>query len=112
MTDPSLILRRANVSRKGGEWQHEDCDVFDGDRNVGRIFLDANHMWFWGVSFPLTGRKSYGQAPSIEEAKAAFRAEYEAGRVSGETAAPASSWTDEGRTVRRRCPPASSCVRC
>jgi hypothetical protein len=34
-------------------------------------------IWFWGVSFMLTGRKSYGRADSLEEAEAAFRAEYE-----------------------------------
>jgi hypothetical protein len=82
MPDPALILHRANVSRKGGTWQHEDFDVLDGDRYVGRIFLvdsfDGNETWFWGVSFPPTNRKSYGQANSLELAKAAFRAEYEA----------------------------------
>jgi hypothetical protein len=30
------------------------------------------------VSFQLTGPKSYGHAPTLDEAKAAFRAEYEA----------------------------------
>ena len=29
-----LVLRRANVSRKGGPWQHDDFDVFDGERDV------------------------------------------------------------------------------
>jgi hypothetical protein len=77
MSDPALILRRANVSRKGGNWQHEDYDAFDGDREVGRIFLDANSAWFWGVNFQITGRKSYGQVMTPDEAKAAFRAEYE-----------------------------------
>jgi hypothetical protein len=75
-----LILRRANVARKGGPWQHEDYDVFDGDRDVGRIYLiDSNagaETWFWGVSFQVTGRKSYGRAESLDEAKTAFRAEY------------------------------------
>jgi hypothetical protein len=66
------------VSRKGGAWQHEDYDVFDGERCVGRIFLDASNAWFWCVDFQLTGRKSYGHAPTLDEAKAAFRAEYEA----------------------------------
>ena len=73
----ALTLRRANASRKGGEWQHEDYDVLDGERDVGRIFLQASGTWFWGVSFDLTGRKSYGDAGSLDEAKAAFRAEYE-----------------------------------
>jgi hypothetical protein len=77
-----LILRRANVSRKGGPWQHEDYDVFDGDRDVGRIYLVHSEAraetWFWGVSFQITKRKSYGYALTLKEAKAAFRAEYEA----------------------------------
>jgi hypothetical protein len=82
MPDPTLILRRANVSRISGQWQDEDYDVFDGDREVGRIYLIDSEAgrgsWFWGVSFQVTKRKSYGYATSLEEAKAAFRAEYEA----------------------------------
>ena len=80
MSDLTLTLRRANVSRKGGLWQHDDYDVFDGDREVGRIYrLNAHtERWFWGVSFLKTNRKSYGHALSLEEAKAAFKADYEA----------------------------------
>jgi hypothetical protein len=80
MADSTLILRRANVSRKGGSWQHEDYDVFDGERCVGRIFLDANGTWLWGLSFEfhLTGRKSYGHAATLEEAKAGVPAKYSA----------------------------------
>jgi hypothetical protein len=79
----NLILRRANVSRKGGPWQQEDYDVFDGDQNVGRIYCvnayAGRESWFWGLSFSfqLTARKSYGHVPTLEEAKAAFKAEYE-----------------------------------
>ena len=72
-----LTLRRASVSRSSGSWSDDDFDVFDGDRVVGRIFFQAHGKWFWGVSFTLTGRKSYGDADSIDEAKALFRAEYE-----------------------------------
>jgi hypothetical protein len=64
-------------SRKGGNWDESDYDIFDGERCTGRIFLDANHTWFWGVSFQLTGLKSYGHAATLDEAKAGFRAEYE-----------------------------------
>ena len=39
MSDVALILRRAHVSRISGQWQDEDYDVFDGDRDVGRIYL-------------------------------------------------------------------------
>jgi hypothetical protein len=41
--------------------------VFDGERDVGRIFRQDG-QWFWGVSFQLTGRKSYGHAPTLDEA--------------------------------------------
>jgi hypothetical protein len=75
-----LTLRRASASRISGSWQHEDYDVFDGDRDVGRIYLmhayGGTETWFWGVSFDLTHRNSYGRAKSLDEAKAAFRAEY------------------------------------
>jgi hypothetical protein len=79
MSAPVLILRRAMFSRVSGNSQREDYNVFDGDRNVGRIYRMNAHdeIWFWGVSFDLTNRKSYGRANSLEEAKAAFRAEYE-----------------------------------
>ena len=38
MPDATLIVRRASVSRKGGSWDDNDFDVFDGDRDVGRIY--------------------------------------------------------------------------
>jgi len=53
-SDSALVLRPAQ-SRKRGEPQHDD---FDGDRNVGRIYL------------------VHSEATSLEEAKEAFRAEY------------------------------------
>jgi hypothetical protein len=80
MSVPALILRRAQA-RKSGELQSEDYDVFDGDRDVGRIYLvhaaDRAETWFWGVSFQITKRKSYGYASTLEQASAAFRVEYE-----------------------------------
>jgi hypothetical protein len=82
MSDPALILRLAQVARKRGTLQSDDYDVFDGDRDVGRIYLihatDRAEIWFWGISFQLTKRKSYGYASTLEEAKTAFRVEYEA----------------------------------
>jgi hypothetical protein len=76
----TLVLRRASVSRQGGEWNDDDFDVFDGEREVGRIYrVNAAHeVWFWGVSFLLTNRTSYGHAPTLDEAKAEFKTEYEA----------------------------------
>jgi hypothetical protein len=81
VSNPTLILRRARVSRKGGRWQRDDFGEFDGERDVGRIYRldDRPHSaWFWGVSSQLTGRKSCGHVTSRDEAKGAFKAEYEA----------------------------------
>ena len=78
-----LVLRRPSISRPSGSWSETDFDVFDGERDVGRIFQQADGSWFWGVSFQLTGRKSYGHAPTLDEAKAAFRVEYEAWKKLG-----------------------------
>jgi hypothetical protein len=93
---PTLLLRRANISRKGGPWQHDDYDVFDGTAgaDVGRIFQRADGSWFWGVSFQLTRRKSYGSAASLDEAKAAFRAEYERAASSAPTRPNWKDWQE------------------
>jgi hypothetical protein len=79
MPATTLILRSANSSREGGDWNDEDFEVFDGDRLVGRVYRvnSPDDIWFWGVSFMLTNRKSYGHAASFNEAKAACRSEYE-----------------------------------
>jgi hypothetical protein len=80
---PQLILRRAQGHRPG-DWGLDDYDVFDGERDVGRIYRvnAATELWWWGVSFMLTGRKSYGTADTRDEAMAAFKAEYERCQIS------------------------------
>ena len=54
---------------QSGPWSEHDFDVFDGERDIGRIYLvDAyggNETWFWDLSFQLTGRKSYWHAASL-----------------------------------------------
>ncbi len=32
-----LTLKRASKFRPGGPWDHDDYDMFDGDRHIGRI---------------------------------------------------------------------------
>ena len=80
MSNPALILRRAKV-RKRGELQLDDYDVFDGDYEVGRIYLvhaeNRAETWFWNISFQITKRKSYGYASSLQAAKAASQEEYD-----------------------------------
>jgi hypothetical protein len=52
MSEPALILRRANLSRPCGSWSATDYDVFDGDRDVRCIYLidgyGVNETWFGG----------------------------------------------------------------
>jgi hypothetical protein len=68
LPDPALIFRRVT-----GRRQHDDYDVFDGDRDVGRIYFvevgSGDGRWFWNVSFEITGRKSFGHAATLDEAK-------------------------------------------
>ena len=88
-----LHRRRRDQSRakvppaSAGPGPGYDFDVFDGEPGVGRIFRQANGAWFWGVRFQLTGVKSYGTAPTLDAAKAAFKVEYE--RWSEESGLPA-----------------------
>jgi hypothetical protein len=81
VSDLTLVLRRANGSRKGAHWQDDDDDVFDSEHDVGRVYLvnsnASTETWFWGVSFLLTNRNSYGHAPTLDAAKSAFKAEFE-----------------------------------
>jgi hypothetical protein len=37
-----LALRRASISRPSGSWAETDFDVFDGERDVGRIFQQTD----------------------------------------------------------------------
>ena len=69
-----LLLRHANASRQGGPWQHDDFDVLDGERHVGRIYLvDAyggNETWFGASASSLPGARATGTPRRL--AKAAF----------------------------------------
>ena len=73
-----LVLRRANIFRKGGPWQQEDYDVFDAEQNVGQIYCvnayARKESWFWGRELPTDGQEVLRQ---LDAAKAAFKAEYE-----------------------------------
>jgi hypothetical protein len=78
----ALVLRRANVARKGGHRQQDDFEVYDDDGVVGRLYRVANEdLWFWGISFNLADRKNYGHADSLDAAKAAFQVRYRAWRA-------------------------------
>jgi hypothetical protein len=67
----TLVLRRAQGPRPGG-WDAHDYGVLDDGREVGRIYRinAAPEIWWWGMSFMLTGRKRH-------DATAVFQAEHE-----------------------------------
>jgi hypothetical protein len=74
----TLVPRRAQGHRPG-DWGPRDYDVLDDGRTVERIykFNAATEIWRWGISLPLNSCEIYGDAPTREDAMAAFRAEYE-----------------------------------
>ena len=74
-----LVLRHISESRLSATWSEDDFNVFDGERELGRIYRvtdEPTSHWFWGLSFQLIRRKSYGYALSLDEATAAFKSEY------------------------------------
>jgi hypothetical protein len=54
----------------------DDFVVIDADRSVGRIYQTnaLQEDWFWGASLDVVGETMRGHAPSLDEAKAAFKA--------------------------------------
>jgi hypothetical protein len=68
---------------------------------VYRVVDRPDSDWFWGVSFQLTGRKSYGHAPTLDQAKAAFKAEYLAWKAEMNCKCDAAITAVEGYGARR-----------
>lgn len=66
MSDPALFFAAPIYHTLPAE---TDYDVFDGDRNVRRIYLicgyGGNEIWFSG----LTGRKNYGHVSTLNNAR-------------------------------------------
>jgi len=74
-----LILKRGNLSRRGGQWRDDDFDVLENGVVVGRIFcLDAvgpqGRPWMWasGHSAAAVKRAAHGYEPPREAAMQAF----------------------------------------
>ena len=74
MPNATLILRRANVSRKGGHWNDDDYDVFDGDAS-GASFWTPTTPGFGASIFRSPAARAMATR-TLDEAKAAFRKEY------------------------------------
>lgn len=72
-----LTLRRTRIPGAG----EDDWSVLLDGREIGRIYRAPNRAgdpWFWGLNrFPSSAANS-GFAPSLDEAKARFKARWEA----------------------------------
>jgi hypothetical protein len=64
------------------DWQDDDHAVADGETRVGRICrekLPAGAKWCWFLqTAPVAPPPNSGSADTLDEAKVAFRARYEA----------------------------------
>ena len=74
----SLILKRASVSRRSGEWSDDDYDVLADDVVVGRIMkaaakpADASWLWTLAYGYHEDRTPTHGYEPTREAAMAAF----------------------------------------
>ena len=82
--DQILTLLRASKHRPGGPWSDDDYDVADAEGPVGRIMWTASSYtagrdrpWFWSIICKVPNEPTdRGNAASLEEAMAAFKARW------------------------------------
>jgi hypothetical protein len=78
MTQPGLILKRANASRPSGHWGENDYDVLSEGEVVGRIVkvtaAPEDTPWMWTLAYEQHRDRSptHGFEPTREAAMAAF----------------------------------------
>ena len=79
-----LTLLRASKHRPGGPWSEDDYDVVDDAGHIGRIVWTASSFtagrdkpWFWSITCKVPSEAAdRGNAASLEDAMAAFKARW------------------------------------
>ena len=79
-----LTLLRASKHRPGGPWSEDDYDVVDDEGHIGRIVWTASSFtagrdkpWFWSITCKVPSEVAdRGNAASLEDAMAAFKARW------------------------------------
>ena len=75
----NLSLARAARSRDG-DWSADDYDVFEGNRQIGRIVLTTGGPqgmpWFWTITARAESTQNRGYAVSREQAMREFKARW------------------------------------
>ncbi len=77
----SLSMRKTGLSSPAyADWF--DCVVYDDGRPIGRIYEDRHTLpelrWYWSITVlgAWQSGPTSGRAPSLEEAKAGFQANF------------------------------------
>ena len=80
----TLTLLRASKHRSGGPWSEDDFDIVDDEGDVGRIMWTSTSFtagrdkpWFWSITCKVPNEPTdRGNAASLEDAMAAFKARW------------------------------------
>jgi hypothetical protein len=83
-TSLTLLLRKTKAQARIAGWNpdiwgDDDHCILDGERVVGRIYLELIHgerKWLWFLQTEATPPPNWGTADTLEEAKAEFKARY------------------------------------
>jgi hypothetical protein len=84
----ALTLRRTRLEQSPAFADLEDWDVLDDGKPVGRIYerhapAGPDLAWFWSITEyvePRSGLSTSGTVATLDEAKAAFRANWDSWR--------------------------------
>ncbi|MGY3034304.1 hypothetical protein ACVIIV_003474 [Bradyrhizobium sp. USDA 4354] len=81
----------------------DDYSVREDGRPIGRIRLATEHSpatWLWHITVPISYRASFGDAPSLDEAKGRFKVAWKAFKQKHGAEALAKAFEEMGNANR------------